>query len=134
MIVYSADSNKCAVWNNHAGYYIGLFGHYIKNHVIFNKFFWKKSKNNNRACTLIRNCKVNLIHISSHLDRILYTVWGSEIESFYINRKAQFRFPYILHTTIAISRLFWYDQWHGTFFRQVCVWLSLQHENQSSLF
>ena len=27
---YSADSNKCAVWNNRAGYYIGLFGHYIK--------------------------------------------------------------------------------------------------------
>ena len=41
---YSADSNKCAVWNinNRAGYYIGLVGHYIKNHVLFNNFFLKK--------------------------------------------------------------------------------------------
>ena len=55
---YCAVPNKRTVWNNRAGYYIGLFGHYIKNHVLFNKFFWKKSKNNNRACTLIRDCRV----------------------------------------------------------------------------
>ena len=36
---YSALSNKCAVWNNREGYYIGLFGYYIKNYVLFNKFF-----------------------------------------------------------------------------------------------
>ena len=36
---YSAVPNKRTVWNNRAGYYIGLFGHYIKNHVLFNNFF-----------------------------------------------------------------------------------------------
>ena len=55
---YSADSNKCAVWNNRVGYYIGLFGYYIKNYFLFNKFFWKNSEKNNRACTLIRDCRV----------------------------------------------------------------------------
>ena len=51
-MVYSADSNKCAVWNNRVGYYIGLFGYYIKNYFLFNKNFWKNSEKNNRACTL----------------------------------------------------------------------------------
>ena len=36
---YSALSNKCAVWNNLVGYYIGLFGHNIENYFLFNKFF-----------------------------------------------------------------------------------------------
>ena len=36
---YSADSNKRAVWNNRVGYYIGLFGYYIKNYFLFNKIF-----------------------------------------------------------------------------------------------
>ena len=36
---YSAVSNKCAVWNNRVGYYIGLFGYNIKNYFLFNKFF-----------------------------------------------------------------------------------------------
>ena len=36
---YSTVSNCHVVWNNRGGYYIGLFGHYIKNHVLFNKFF-----------------------------------------------------------------------------------------------
>ena len=38
---YSALSNKCAVWNNRVGYYIGLFGNNIKNYFLFNKTFWK---------------------------------------------------------------------------------------------
>ena len=37
--VYSEVSNKRAGWYKRGGYYIGLFGHYIKNHVLFNKFF-----------------------------------------------------------------------------------------------
>ena len=36
---YSVLSNKSGGWNKRGGYYIGLFGHYIKNHVLFNKFF-----------------------------------------------------------------------------------------------
>ena len=59
--LYSVLSNKSGGWNKRGGYYIGLFGHYIKNHVLFNKFFWKKSKNSNRACTLIRNCRVQVL-------------------------------------------------------------------------
>ena len=42
-MAYSADSNKRTVWNNRAGYYIGLFGYYIKNYFLFNKF-WKNPK------------------------------------------------------------------------------------------
>ena len=41
---YSAHSNKRTVWNNHAGYYIGLFGYYIKNYFLFNNFFEKIPK------------------------------------------------------------------------------------------
>ena len=41
---YSALSNKRTVWNNRAGYYIGLFGYYIKNYFLFNNFFWKNPK------------------------------------------------------------------------------------------
>ena len=40
-VEYSAVPNNCIVWNNRGGYYLGLFGHYIKNHVLFNKFLWK---------------------------------------------------------------------------------------------
>ena len=36
---YSVVPNKRTEWNNRAGYYIGLVGHYIKNHVLFNKNF-----------------------------------------------------------------------------------------------
>ena len=39
---YSAVPNNCTVWNNRGGYYIGLFEHYIKNHVLFNNFFLKQ--------------------------------------------------------------------------------------------
>ena len=38
-LYYSMVSNCRVVWNNRGGYYIGLFGHYIKNHVLFNNFF-----------------------------------------------------------------------------------------------
>ena len=31
--------NVRALWNNHVGYYIGLFGNYIKNYFLFNKIF-----------------------------------------------------------------------------------------------
>ena len=55
---YSALSNKRTVWNNRAGYYIGLFGYFIKNYFLFNKSFWKNPKNNNRACTFIRERRV----------------------------------------------------------------------------
>ena len=36
---YSEVSNKRGGWYKRGGYYIGLFGHYIKNHVLFNKIF-----------------------------------------------------------------------------------------------
>ena len=55
---YSALSNKRTVWNNLAGYYIGLFGYYIKNYFLFNNFFWKNPKKNNRACMFIRERRV----------------------------------------------------------------------------
>ena len=35
-------------------YIVGLFGYYIKNHILFNKFFWKNSKTNNSGATSIR--------------------------------------------------------------------------------
>ena len=53
-VPYSVVPNKRTVWNNRGGYYIGLFGHYIKNHVLFNKFFWKKSQINRGGGTIIR--------------------------------------------------------------------------------
>ena len=55
---YSAIPNKRASWNNRVGYYIGLFGYNIKNYFLFNEIFWKNSEKNNRACTLIRDCRV----------------------------------------------------------------------------
>ena len=41
---YSALSNKRTVWNNCAGYYIELFGYYIKNYFLINNFFLIKSQ------------------------------------------------------------------------------------------
>ena len=41
---YSADSNKCAVWNNRVGYYIGLFGYNKKNTSYLINFFEKIQK------------------------------------------------------------------------------------------
>ena len=55
---YSAVPNNCTVWNNRRSYYIGLF-----EHVFFN-FFWKK--NNNRACTVIRDTRVCIFYIFLH--------------------------------------------------------------------
>ena len=46
-------------WNNRGDYYIGLFGHNIKNHILFLKvFFWKNSQINRRGATVIRYLKV----------------------------------------------------------------------------
>ena len=59
-ITYSEVSNKRAGWYKRGGYYIGLFGHYIKNHVLFNKIFWKKSQINRRGGLFIRYLRVTI--------------------------------------------------------------------------
>ena len=56
----SAVPNNRTVWNNRGGYYIGIFGYYIKNHVLFNRFSKKIIQKNNRACTVIRDPRVNV--------------------------------------------------------------------------
>ena len=40
---YSAVPKNYTVWNNRGGYYIGLFGHYIKYHVLFLFLFFENN-------------------------------------------------------------------------------------------
>ena len=40
---YSTLPNCPTGANKRTGYYIGLFGYYIKNYVLFNENIWKKS-------------------------------------------------------------------------------------------
>ena len=42
---YFGVSNKRGGWYKRGGYYIGLFGHYLKNRVLFDKIFLKKIPN-----------------------------------------------------------------------------------------
>ena len=51
---YSLPTNCRGGWNKRGDYYIGLFGHYMKNHVLFNNFLKKKPKINNSGATAIR--------------------------------------------------------------------------------
>ena len=67
LILYSAVLNKRTVWNNRAGYYIGLFGYYIKNYFLFNTQDWKKNpKINRRGTTFIRDYRV-IIYVEKFL-------------------------------------------------------------------
>ena len=52
--LYSLLSNCRGGGNKHGGYFMGLFGHYIKNHFLFNNFFEKNPKINIRATMAIR--------------------------------------------------------------------------------
>ena len=73
---YSMVSNSSGGWYKRGGYYIGLFGHYIKNHVFFNIFFLKKTKINSRGATAIRywrgqNYPIKTDLTDSRVDRTL---------------------------------------------------------------
>ena len=51
-------SNYCIGANKHTGYYIGHFGHYIRNYFSFNKNISKNPKINMHTCKAIRYHRV----------------------------------------------------------------------------
>ena len=51
-------SNMSGGGNKRDGYYIGLFGYYIKKYFLLNKCFWKKPKINKNGATSIRDYRV----------------------------------------------------------------------------